>query len=215
MLCYEGKISIAGFFGTAFIILVTCGPQLHYNLVPNIWGAVFWGPLFYFLLITMVIRFFLRDIGYQVCKFEWLTSPELTLLVLQIAIRSSFLGFISGCSILLATFASNLWMLFGIYGFFLSFFHYSEFLAIAWSNPDSLSVDSFVLNHSVHYAVAASLSWFEFILEALFLPDFKTPYSIWVIGVILCAGGEILRKTAMATAMTNFNHVVCNSLIRF
>lgn len=126
----------------------------------------------------------------------------------QIAIRASLLGFVSSVSTLLIIFAPASWKQFGVYGFFLSFFHYSEFLAIAWSNPSTLSIDSFILNHSVHYAVAAALSWTEFVLETLLLPDFKSTYSIWILGVGLCIFGEVMRKTAMITAMANFNHLV-------
>lgn len=37
-------------------------------------------------------------------------------------------------------------------------------------NPRSLSLDSFLLNHSVEYTVAAISSWMEFIVEKLLVP---------------------------------------------
>lgn len=56
----------------------------------------------------------------------------------------------------------------------LSFFHYSEYLVTAIINPRSLSLDSFLLNHSVEYTVAAVSSWVEFIIEKLLFPGFYT-----------------------------------------
>lgn len=52
----------------------------------------------------------------------------------------------------------------------LSFFHYSEYLVTAIINPHSLSLDSFLLNHSVEYTLAAVSSWVEFIVEKLIVP---------------------------------------------
>lgn len=37
----------------------------------------------------------------------------------------------------------------------------------------------------------------------------KTFYWISYLGLTLCIGGEIIRKLAMMTAKSNFNHVVC------
>lgn len=52
----------------------------------------------------------------------------------------------------------------------LSFFHYSEYLVTAIINPHSLSLDSFLLNHSVEYTLAAVSSWVEFVVEKLTVP---------------------------------------------
>lgn len=52
----------------------------------------------------------------------------------------------------------------------LSFFHYSEYLVTAVINPRSLSLDSFLLNHSVEYTLAAVSSWLEFTVEKLTVP---------------------------------------------
>lgn len=55
----------------------------------------------------------------------------------------------------------------------LSFFHYSEYLVTAIINPHSLSLDSFLLNHSVEYTFAAVSSWVEFIIEKLTIPGWS------------------------------------------
>ncbi len=98
---------------------------------------------------------------------------------------------------------------FGAYLIILSGFHFSEFLSTALFAPrNSLSTDSFLLNHSAAYHAAAIASWTEYFIEAYFMPT-KAPLGIISIsGIALCTMGEIIRKTAMAQAGTNFNHVV-------
>ena len=62
---------------------------------------------------------------------------------------------------------------FGWYLTFLAFFHWSEYVATAATNPANLSTDSFLLNHSPAYHAAALLSWFEYFLELHFVPVVK------------------------------------------
>jgi len=111
-------------------------------------------------------------------------------------------------STLVICFAPTEWQQFGVYGCFMSFFHYSEFLVIACANPRTLSLDSFMLNHSVHYGLAAAASWIEFSLEIYFLPEFKRFGHIWLVGVLLCSFGEVVRKAAIITAGRSFTHLV-------
>lgn len=126
----------------------------------------------------------------------------------QVAVRASFLGFVEAVSVLVICFAPTLWKQFGVYGSFMAFFHYSEYLVIAWANPRTLSLDSFMLNHSVHYGLAAAASWVEFLLEIYFLPEFKSYGNIWLLGVALCSFGEVIRKVAIITAGRSFTHLV-------
>lgn len=60
----------------------------------------------------------------------------------------------------------------------LSFFHYSEYLVTAIINPHSLSLDSFLLNHSVEYTLAAISSWVEFTVEKLTVPGRPAPHRL-------------------------------------
>lgn len=60
----------------------------------------------------------------------------------------------------------------------LSLFHYSEYLVTAINNPRSLSLDSFLLNHSFEYNLAALSSWVEFTLEKLLLPGQPQPRAV-------------------------------------
>ncbi|ELK28053.1 Putative G-protein coupled receptor 153 [Myotis davidii] len=128
---------------------------------------------------------------------------------LQIAVRACFLGFVFGCGVLLS-FSQSSWDHFGWYMCSLSLFHYSEYLVTAVNNPKSLSLDSFLLNHSLEYTVAALSSWIEFTLENLLWPELKQVTWLSTTGLLMVVFGECLRKAAMFTAGSNFNHVVQN-----
>lgn len=118
---------------------------------------------------------------------------------------------------------------FGIYLAFLTIFHFSEYFVISISNPQSLSLDSFMLTHSIQYGIAAVLSWTEFFVEVYFYPgesfkllieasethssffvliDLKMYKSLWIIGSLVCLIGEVVRKLAMLTAKKSFHHIV-------
>ncbi|PWA24240.1 hypothetical protein CCH79_00017905 [Gambusia affinis] len=92
----------------------------------------------------------------------------------------------------------------------LSFFHYSEYLVTAVINPRSLSLDSFLLNHSLEYTLAAVSSWLEFTVEKLTVPELKHLNWLSLVGLVMVLCGEGLRKAAMLTAGSNFNHIVQN-----
>ncbi|XP_055383647.1 protein-S-isoprenylcysteine O-methyltransferase [Condylostylus longicornis] len=190
MLCFEGKLSLVCFSVTAITIFTLLAPQLFFQIVPNKYNAIFWGPAFYYALINMILRYKLKGDSYQ------------------IGIRASFLGFTFTVSALILCYAPFQYKSFGIYGMTMSLFHYTEFLTLAWSNPENLSVSSFILNHSVQYAIAAISSWIEFIVEIYFWPNMKCYWILWVIGFTICFIGEFLRKLAMITAKRNFTHLV-------
>uniref|UniRef100_A0A182M2Y9 Protein-S-isoprenylcysteine O-methyltransferase n=1 Tax=Anopheles culicifacies TaxID=139723 RepID=A0A182M2Y9_9DIPT len=97
---------------------------------------------------------------------------------------------------------------FGIYAILMALFHYTEYLGIAICNPKTLSPDSFILNHSIHYGLAAAASWIEYFVETHYFPEIKTYKLVWIMGVLLCVAGESLRKVAMITASKNFSHIV-------
>ncbi|XP_036389543.1 protein-S-isoprenylcysteine O-methyltransferase [Megalops cyprinoides] len=127
----------------------------------------------------------------------------------QVAVRACFLGFAFGCGLLIS-FGQTTWTHFGWYMCSLCFFHYSEYLVTAIINPRSLSLDSFLLNHSVEYTVAAVSSWVEFTAEKLLIPELKQLRWISLVGLVMVLFGEFLRKLAMLTAGSNFNHIVQN-----
>ncbi|XP_072888187.1 protein-S-isoprenylcysteine O-methyltransferase isoform X1 [Hemitrygon akajei] len=127
----------------------------------------------------------------------------------QIAVRACFLGFVCGCGLILS-FGGSSWQHFGWYLCSLSFFHYSEYFVTAVINPKSLSLDSFLLNHSAEYKLAAMSSWVEFTIEKLLFPDMKQVTWLSFLGLLMALFGESLRKAAMLTAGSNFNHIVQN-----
>lgn len=91
------------------------------------------------------------------------------------------------------------------YFVFLSLFHFTEFVFTALTNRRSLQPDSFLLNHSVGYWLAAGISWVEFCIEAYFFPQIKSFPILWL-GTIGCIIGEICRKLAMVHAGLGFTH---------
>lgn len=188
MLVYYGKVSIFCFLfaQVIFIVLLPKVDFITHCLTDNFW----WLFLFYYLIENIIVFFFFRGSAYQV------------------AIRSVFLGFIFCSGLFIATFLQPSWHWFGYYMCFISFFHFSEYLMIALTNPRTLSLDSFVLNHSREYAIAALSSWVEFFVEWYFFPGLKQHTYIPLLGILLCTSGELLRKLAMLTAKSNFTHVI-------
>ncbi|PSN56241.1 hypothetical protein C0J52_00377 [Blattella germanica] len=254
MLVYNGKVSLYSFLGSLIISALLLIPRTAESCVQE---YVWWILPSYYILINAFLLVFFR--GY----------------VYQVAVRAAFLGFIFAVGLFVATLAPSSWHVFGWYMCFMSFFHYSEYLAIALTNPRALSLDSFILNHSVEYGVAATArfqecdqenirNWLEcdvddpghqvltddeIIASVIDDQDLcdeeeepsdedyaeKGPSSeegfhcletamkwveqqeecglkeVWFlsyVGVALCIGGEVLRKLAMFTARTNFNHVI-------
>lgn len=58
----------------------------------------------------------------------------------------------------------------------MSFFHFSEFVVTSVIRPQNLSSESFLLNHSKAYGIAALISWIEYWTEFWLFPgitDFK------------------------------------------
>lgn len=66
-LCHEGRLSLGCSVGTAALVLLPSVPQIYFGAVPKEWGAVLWGPVLYYALINLIIRFILRQNDYQVC----------------------------------------------------------------------------------------------------------------------------------------------------
>lgn len=95
----------------------------------------------------------------------------------------------------------------GYYMMCLSFFHLSEFVFTAMFHEE-VTTDSFLLNHSLEYSLAAFASWTEFALELFLIPSIKLNLYSRFIGLFLVMFGELFRKLAMYTAGTNFNHYI-------
>lgn len=188
----NGRISLYCFCVNLTVLLVPCLGYLSRTLklvVEDYWIVM---SVVYGLGIQLHIFMVYKNRGYAY-KVAW---------------RSGVLGFFLGCGILITRLATGSWGTFGFYMSLLSFFHFSEYLTTAIINPKSLSLDSFLLNHSKEYAIAAVCSWMEFSVECYFFPRFKQLPWCTGLGLVLCIAGELVRKGAMFTAGTNFNHII-------
>jgi len=98
---------------------------------------------------------------------------------------------------------------FGLYLMVLATFHLTEYITTALTNPQNLSFDSFLVNHSVQYWAAMLVSWLEYISLNFLFPDLKSSLSlVTYTGLLVCLLGEVTRKLAMLHAGRNFNHLV-------
>ena len=70
-------------------------------------------------------------------------------------------------------------------------FHFLEFFATACYQPSSLSFDSFIVNHSPAYTLAAIACWFEFWLETLLFGAHKQAPWVVFTGVVMVVGGQV------------------------
>lgn len=127
---------------------------------------------------------------------------------LQVAGRALGLGHVFAIGLIVSAMGPSSWSVFGLYLCLLAAFHYSEYYTTYMINPRSLSLDSFLLNHSREYGAAAVCSWTEYAVERYLFPGMKEFGFLSWLGLVLCVGGEVVRKWAMFTARSNFNHVV-------
>lgn len=93
-----------------------------------------------------------------------------------------------------------------IFFMIVSFFHFSEFFFTALSKPRSLGLDLFLLNHSPAYNFALVIAVIEYVIEVKWFPHLKLYHSLSMLGLLICIVGESIRKTAILTAKSNFDH---------
>eukprot|EP00049_Salpingoeca_infusionum_P022331 m.6138 g.6138 ORF g.6138 m.6138 type:complete len:289 (-) comp5131_c0_seq1:351-1217(-) len=98
--------------------------------------------------------------------------------------------------------------LFWIFSGAVASFHFTEYLLTAIYNRPVLSLDSFLLNHSTAYGLAMVGAVVEFWVEWRFFPWMKQLNAIALAGLVLVVSGDVFRKLAMATAASNFKHLV-------
>lgn len=171
---------------------------------------------FLFSVISLLVMVTCVDwLLWMVALIECLYLTVLTILVwaklflpiTQVILCSHGIGLVFGVGMLMA-FSGEHYVYFGLYAMSLAFFHQSEYVVTAIFNSHTLSVDSFLLNHSWEYGIAAISSWIEFWLEYYFFPGMKSFHFLSLIGLVLVIGGEALRKLSMFTAASNFTHHV-------
>ena len=125
------------------------------------------------------------------------------------------LGASIGIFIIISPELPGIWP-FGIYLTILSVFHFLEYYVTGITNPSNLSTDSFLLNHSLQYWIAAGASWIEYFVEFYFLPDgMKDVTSVVMCGVVISIVGDILRKMAMFHAGKSLILLLNPSALKF
>jgi protein-S-isoprenylcysteine O-methyltransferase len=97
-------------------------------------------------------------------------------------------------------------------------FHLLEFFITAIYNPTQATSDSYLINHSITYTIAAIVSWIEFwirfigvVQDVPILHAFHLPQYISYIGVCILVMAQCIRSIAMATAGESFNHLIQTS----
>jgi len=94
------------------------------------------------------------------------------------------------------------------YLLFLCTFHCLEFITTALYQPDKVSYDSFVINHSKTYTAAALISMVEFWVEEIIFYGSNKRMWIILMGLLLVVSGQIVRTVAMSTCGENFSHII-------
>ncbi len=124
------------------------------------------------------------------------------------------LGTLHAClaayGVCIASTVSPLLLRWSYYGISMVTFHTLEFVLTAAYNPRTATAESFLLNHSSAYKIAAMAAWVEFAVEAWAFPSLKSSWVTLVVGALMVTAGQIIRTTAMATAKSNFTHQVSN-----
>ncbi|CAH1969068.1 unnamed protein product [Acanthoscelides obtectus] len=192
MLCSEAKIALQTFLLGFFVFLPIEFGNIYLNCVSLTENAMT-------ISSATAVLCFVVGLLYRGYNF-------------QIGIRAALLGAVFALGFYVRIVAPPNVKIFGSYMCIMAFFHFSEFLFIALIQPKQVSTDSFVINHSPQYVIAAITSWLEFFLECYFFPGMKQVYWLSSVGICICVLGELLRKASMLTARSNFHHLVSHGM---
>jgi protein-S-isoprenylcysteine O-methyltransferase len=86
-------------------------------------------------------------------------------------------------------------------------FHLLEFFLTAFYNPFVATADSFLVNHSQTYTLAALLSWTEFFTRLVCFPKLNS-VGVCLFGVFIAVISQTIRSSAMVTCGLSFNHLI-------
>ena len=180
---YEGKVAIASFLMSVITLLIVASTISFQS-----WWTC---------SITAVV-----EALYLLVLGLYIVTP-----VTQIVLYSHSIGLVFAVGVLMSL-SRETYVYFGFYAMALAFFHISEYTVTSIFNADKLSTDSFLVNHSTEYCVAAAASFVEYWIEYLLFPNMKSLHLISIVGAVIVICGELLRKVAMFTAGSNFTHIV-------
>ena len=166
----------------------------------------------FFLSIPFLFVYFLNrlsiysTIGFIIVLFLVHFVVFTRFYIQDVFLRAHFLTFLLtiGC---LGSFLS---LPIGLFTIILAMFHISEYISVALWCPRTLTIDSFLLNHSPQYHAAIVMAYVEYCLEKYFLfPNGVPYYWLWItLGLCMVIGGEYLRKLSMCTAQQSFSHLI-------
>jgi len=170
-----------------------------FALIPLIFSLFF---VYHFVLVSLIFVTFFA--GCFLCNRKFVDH--------SVFIRALFLSFLFIVGYYVAL-VNPIYRPLGIFTMILSLFHYTEYLSVAMWCSKTLTLDSFLLNHSIEYHLAIICSYIEFIVEIYFCPSwFALPMPMKLIfqaiGLLMIAGGEFLRKLSIYTAKTSFSHLI-------
>ena len=150
---------------------------------------------FTFILYLFLVLYIFLDRRFSVLQwivsYKTLAGLALTILLFrlphsEVTKRSALLSCVFASGILFNIDQRYVnWRYLGWYLCALSFFHFSEYIMTALYNADKLSVDSFLLNHSFEYKIAAVASWLEFMIEFYLFPVIKAQFVICFVGLCM------------------------------
>ena len=147
----------------------------------------------------------------NVCSPHFASSTSLGRIALLSSILSLLLGFALSALLFTSPSLHPQRFSFSLYTASLTLFHLSEFFTTCTYNPQVVSSESFLVNHSEAYTLAALLSWLEFGAKVAVLPAklvYFPPLPITAIGGLLTFGGMFVRIFAMVQCGKNFNHTI-------
>ncbi|KAG2234339.1 hypothetical protein INT48_000789 [Thamnidium elegans] len=136
----------------------------------------------------------------QIHIFDGRNTPQ------NISVYGFLLGMVCSGGIMFAILGNSDMPHFGIFLAALTLFHFLEYIATALFNSDKLSLDSYLINHSLHYHAAHTAALVEFLIEYYFFPSWKKFGWINYIGLLLLIMGQGCRTVAMFSARHNFSH---------
>jgi len=116
------------------------------------------------------------------------------------------LGIGFGLGLGITIFSSSMYDL-GLFLISLTFFHFSEFVFVAVTDPKELSEDSFLINHSREMTLARIAAFIEYFVEWYFLNWLKGGALFWL-GFFITFFGQGVRLVALFTARSNFTHQI-------
>ncbi|XP_015786755.1 protein-S-isoprenylcysteine O-methyltransferase [Tetranychus urticae] len=191
-LCPEGKLSLNSFtysLVTCPIAFSLCFISSTNSLFNQLWFLLY-------LALILIVQLF--------CYFRYHHYNH----DYQIIWRSTLLGSVFGLSLTYCFLIPIHWIPFFLFLVVVGLFHFSEYLVIAITKPKSVKIGSFMLNHSVAYHTALIAAVGEYFIELHFSHQIKSSTFVMFVGLIMCLAGDFLRKLAILTARSNFDHTI-------